>query len=221
MAKGVPLSVRMRRGSPNSLKSLAKAGKTPMVLVLGRPRQSRTKRECEGVAELPVAGRKLSFEIGGPGVVGLGGEGVGAARVPAPDALSALGDEVVAQEDVVDGRTRREGQLGPMALEVPDDLLGPVGLVGAADPENGLHDLGRCGPRGAGGPGGAVLEAGRAFTLPSLDPFVAGGPADPVAFAEGAEAPQAVLRFGDETPTFVHDMGLPERHRSPPLRCRV
>jgi hypothetical protein len=175
----------------------------------------------EGVAELPVAGRELSLEVRRPCVVGLGREGIGAARMPSSDAFATLGDEVVAQEDVVDGRTRGEEQLGPMALEVPDDLLRPVGLVSATDAENGLHDLGRRGPGGAGGPGGTVLEAGRAFTLPSFHPLVAGGPANPVASAEGAEAPQAALRFDDEASTFVHDMGLPERHRSPPVRCRL
>lgn len=141
--------------------------------------------------------------------------------MPASDALAALGDEVVAQEDVVDGRARREGQLGPVALEVPDDLLGPVGLMGTADPKNGVDDLGGGGPRGTDGPGGAALKAGKPLPLPSFHPLVAGGPADPVALAEGAEAPQTPLCFDDEAPTFVHDMGLRERHRSPPVRCRV
>jgi len=141
----------------------------------------------ERVAELAVAGGKLPFEVCGPGVVGLGGEGVGPTWMPAPDALAALGNEVVAQEDVVDRGARRQGQLGPVLLEVPDDLLGAVVIIGASDVENGLNHVGWSSPGGALGPGRPALKPRRALTLPAPEPLVAGGPADPVALADGAE----------------------------------
>jgi hypothetical protein len=141
--------------------------------------------------------------------------------MPSTDALATLGDEIVAQEEVVDRGTRRQGQLGPMALEEPDDLLGSVVLVGPPDVEDGLDHMGRSGPGGVPGPRGPVQQAGRALQLPAFEPLVPGGPTDPVTPAEGAEALQAALRFDDKASTFVHDMGLLERHRSPPVRCRL
>jgi len=50
----------------------------------------------EGIAELPVTGGKLSFEVRGPGVIGLGREDVWSAWMPATKALTAFGNEVVA-----------------------------------------------------------------------------------------------------------------------------
>jgi len=108
-----------------------------------------------------------------------------------------------------------------MTLEVPDDLLGPVVVVGTPHLEDGLDHMGSGGPGRALGPRGAVLEAGRAITFPAFEPFVARGPTDPVALADGAEALKAVMHLGHKASTFVHDMGLLERHRSPPVRCRL
>ena len=45
-AKGVPLSVRMRSGSPNLRKSLVNTGITPSMVTSGRPWQASRKREC-------------------------------------------------------------------------------------------------------------------------------------------------------------------------------
>lgn len=45
-AKGVPLSVRIRSGSPSSWKSLVNTGITPSMVTSGRPWQASTKREC-------------------------------------------------------------------------------------------------------------------------------------------------------------------------------
>jgi len=173
------------------------------------------------VAELAVSSRELALEVGGPGVVGLGRDAVGSAWMPTTGPLAPLRDEVVAAEDVVDGRPRGEIKPGAAALEVPENLLGTVVWMSTPDIEDRVDDAARRGRRRALRPRGPVLEPRWALLLEALQPLVACGPADAIAPTEGAEALQAALCFGDEASTFLHDMDLPERHRSPPVRCRV
>lgn len=170
----------------------------------------------EGIAELTVAHGELPLEVSRPGSVGGVGDGLGSTWVPAPDPLSSLGHEIVAEKDVMYGGPRGQGELGSVPLQVPDDLLGPVVVIGPSDLKDGLDNLWRSGPWAAMWPGGVVLKPGRAFLLPPVEPLVAGLPADPVALANGAEAPETAVHILDEARTFVHDMGLRERHRSPP-----
>jgi len=175
----------------------------------------------EGIAECPVTGGELPLEVRRPGIIGLGSETVRPAWMPTSETLTTFGNQVVAQEDVVDRSSRRQVKLWPMTLEIPDDLLGPVVVVGTPDLEDGLDQVGWSGPGGAPGPRGVVLEAGRAIPFPAFEPLVACGPTDSVVAADGAEALHAVMRLDYKASTFVHDMDLLERHRSPPVRCRV
>jgi hypothetical protein len=170
----------------------------------------------ERIAELAVTHGELALEVSGPASVGGVGYGIRPTWMPAPDPPSSLRHEIVAEEDVMHGGPRGQRELGPVPLQIPDDLLRPVVVIGTPNLEDGLDDLGWRGPGAAKWLGGAVREPRRAFLLPSVEPCISGLAADPVALANGAEAPETAVHILDETRTFVHDMGLRERHRSPP-----
>ena len=151
VAKGVLLSVRDTPGQAQLPEEPGEDGEDADGLHVGAAAAVENEAgvhvlDGEGIAELAVTSGKLPLEVRRPGVVGVSREGVGTAGVPAPEAFAPLGDEVVAKEDVVDRGAGRQGQPGPIPLEVPDDLLGAVVVVGMTDVENGLD------PRGVGWP---------------------------------------------------------------------
>jgi hypothetical protein len=163
----------------------------------------------ERVAECPVAGPELAFEVGGPGGVGdVHGVG-GRPGMGAPPPRFPRGDEVVLDEDAMDGINGGWGV--ELVLKDALDLGSPpaVAATNLEDPRhNGFGSEVRAGVR----PVGAIFQPSESLLLVAFNPLVTGAPGDPVASAELGEGEEGAFGFQDETGAFSrHGSSLP-RH---------
>jgi hypothetical protein len=174
----------------------------------------------EGIAEGPIAGPELAFEVGGPGGIGrIHGIGRRPGMGATPTRLAG-GDEVVLNQDAMDGI---DGgcDFELILQDAPDLRRSPA--VAAANLKDAL-DYGLGGQVRAGvRPVGAILEPGEALLLIALDPFVTRGARDAIAAAELGEGKEGAFGFQHETGAFSgHCSSLP-RHgqllsqRKPPV----
>ena len=164
-----------------------------------------------------VSSAELTLEVGAPASVGHVGHSIGSARVPTPGSPASLGHEIVTTQDVVDRGARGQDELSSVLLEVPPDLLRTVVGVGTSHPEDGLDDFARRRPGAVLGSTRSVPQSFGTVRSPAVQPLVAGLPADPVVLAEPSETVQTPVSVLDKAGSFVHDISLRERHRSPPV----
>lgn len=129
-----------------------------------------------------IAGSELSFEVGGPDIVGMEHRGEGLSRMSGEASSSTSCDEAMALENIVTGGARRPvpGRMPPG--EHATQLFGSPGRMAASAFEQALDDVGRTLMRAGAGLPRTIFQPRRAFFPVTIEPLVSRLAAD-------AEAP--------------------------------
>lgn len=158
----------------------------------------------EGEAVESVGGFELSFEVGGPEIVGCEDGAGGLSWMTDKPAAAGFWDHAVALHDVADGGAA--GQI-PSRMTLVDDceelLAAPRGMA-ATGFEEGLNNLGLGFIRRMLRSSGTFFETRWTEPKIAVDPFIGGLARDPVELAEFGDGQGLSQEIGDELGSLVH-----------------
>src|SRR5205823_4394171 len=143
------------------------------------------------VAVAPVTGAKLPFEVSSSHLIGCDRSDQRTTGVTPMAVTPTSFDQSVAIEQLASGAHRRQAQIGTLILEVVQDLAWPPQGVTHLGSKNRRFDLDRCPMRAALRGSAPVFQPYPALCLRSVQPLVAGRPADTESIAQFAHRPRS------------------------------
>jgi len=180
------------------------------------PQYESTERitHRERITVVAIASAELTFEIGGPHVIGRAGARQRRARCGGDRRPPFSRPHQSARLQVI--TDRRPGRPGDLRLPPPqhtEELLRAPARMPSAARDHRLHDLGRRRVRTVLRPSRAILETGHAVRLVSRAPLVRRLLTYAVLGDELCHRQQSTLVLADQFKTLLHRLQLAPRHR--------